>query len=441
MSRLSAIQNRPPKLESPSPLAPGAAGLSCSSGGLPTASGAHPARVAVLVVTWNHSRVIERCLTALDGAETPPGGFRVLILDNASRDGTAERVRAYLRTRSESARRRVQMELRVASRNTGFAGGMNHLLRHALRTGARFVYLLNPDTVVDAQFLRGALRAMADPCVGIVQSLLLLHGAPDRVNSWGNELHWLGFGTVGGHDCPIRGRLARAHLGRREIGYASGAAMLVRAEVFEGVGLFDEKLFAYHEDLELSWRARLAGWRVVLEPDSIVHHDYEFARYRRKFYLAERNRVVVLFSCFQTSTLALLAPALLCAEVGVWLAAMREGWWREKWESYRSLWRAETLRWIRERRRLVAHVRRHPDGALAHAFSARFPGQGGAPRLARWLLLAPLQFYCRTVRTLLSRAYAIRSAWWGRAGEQAPAVPAFPALRTVSGIDRGRQAA
>src|SRR5204862_337230 len=123
----------------------------------------------------------------------------------------------------------------------------------------------------------------------------------------------------------------------------------------ERLGLFNEELFAYHEDLELGWRAHLAGFRVVIEPASRVAHKYEFTRSPRKYYWMERNRALVGLWCYHAGTLALVAPAFVAMEAGLWLFALKTGWWREKAQAYRYL--LEARRWpgfLAERRRVQA---------------------------------------------------------------------------------------
>ena len=96
------------------------------------------------------------------------------------------------------------------------------------------------------------------------------------IHSRGNELHYLGVGFVGGDGEPDRA------LGEEPIAYASGAAVLYRAHGLRDVGLFDPALFMYHEDSDLGWRLRLAGWQSVLAPAAVIYHDYDFTGAARK---------------------------------------------------------------------------------------------------------------------------------------------------------------
>ena len=147
--------------------------------------------------------------------------------------------------------------------NLGFAEGSNVGLRIALAAGARYVVLLNPDTVVEPQWLEELVRsAEVDDTIGVCQSKIYRYPAssPPVINTVGNRLHYTGVGWCGHLDEVDRGQFADDV----EIPYASGAAMLVKSDVVRDIGLLDADLFMYHDDLDWSLRARLRGHRIVL---------------------------------------------------------------------------------------------------------------------------------------------------------------------------------
>lgn len=288
---------------------------------------------SIAIVAYNHRRFLQPCFDALDRAGLDPAATRIILIDNASTDGTAAFVANDLLVGSPSHTRGGLPVVFIASKeNLGFSGGNNLAFARAIADGDRFVYILNPDTEVEPGFLDEAIVAVAsDPGIAIAQSLVLRHGQPGIVNSYGDALHFLGFGYSNGDgrslaDADVAARVA----GRGELAYACGTAALIRVSALEEIGCFQDELFAYCEDVELSWRARLAGYRVVLAPASLVQHKYDFYRSTAKFYLLERNRWLVLLWCYRAPTLALLAPALAAMEVGVWAMALKDGWWREK---------------------------------------------------------------------------------------------------------------
>jgi GT2 family glycosyltransferase len=181
--------------------------------------------------------------------------------------------------------------------------------------------------------------------------------APTLLNTRGNILHVAGFAWVGGHGEPVE---TAAEL--VDVPAASGAALAIRASTFRALGGFTDELFLYGEDVELAWRARMLGLRVVMDPHADVFHDYEFARNDAKHYFLERNRLVFVLSSFSGRLLVLLSPVLIVAELAVALLALRQGWLRQKVRGW--AWCVRHVRWIRRHRRQTQALRRVPDREL-----------------------------------------------------------------------------
>lgn len=361
------------------------------------------ARVSIVVVTYNHRALVGPCVRALERT-VAPAEARLILVDNASSDGTAEEIRReLLAPDGRHTRGGLPVVFHANGENLGFSGGNNLALRQAMAEGDEFAYLLNPDTEVEPGFLDRALEAArADERVAQVQSLLLRLPGGDTVNTWGNAIHYLGFGYAAGDGTPLAAaEAARPLAGVREVAYASGAAALVRLAPLREVGLLDEELFAYHEDLELSWRLRLAGWRVVSAPASRVGHRHQFTRATAKMYFMERNRFLVLAWCYHPATLAVVAPALLAMEVGLWLFAARAGWWREKVRAYRYFLAPGRWAAILRARRRVQALRRIGDREA----TALFVGEVVFPAVSPWMLTAvanPIfKAYWRAARALM----------------------------------------
>ena len=154
---------------------------------------------------------------------------------------------------------------------------------------------------------------------------LRLLDEPEKLNSSGVEVHVSGIGWAGGFGEPAD---SLAEL--RDVPAPSGTAMAVRAETFRELGGFAEELFMYLEDVELGWRARLAGYRVVVEPAADVFHEYDYGRNPRKSYFLERNRLVFVLSAYSARQLVLLAPLLVVTELGMAALALKERWLRDK---------------------------------------------------------------------------------------------------------------
>jgi len=288
----------------------------------------------VVVVAFESGDALTRCLDSLSGQD-------VIVVDNGGGpeiDAAAERARV------------------VHSANDGFGAGCN---RGAHAADADVLVFLNPDTVARPGAVEALARVLEDDSVGVAQARLALLGEPDRLNSAGNVVHVSGLAWPGGY------RDALDTVGeRREIAYASGAALAIRRGLFEELGGFAEELFLYQEDLELCWRVRQRGLRVVVDPDATVLHDYVLERAdRRKEYYLERNRLIFVLTAYSTRLLALLAPVLLAVELGLALVALRQGWLREKVRGW--AWLARNRTWLGRRRRLLQAARLVPDRELS----------------------------------------------------------------------------
>jgi hypothetical protein len=151
-----------------------------------------------------------------------------------------------------------------AKANLGFAGGVNAGIRASM---GRFVCLLNDDAVASAEWLEAAVsRLETDPQIGAV-ACKMVDGKTGDLDSGGNSY------SLWGMAFP-RGRGQRAeHLFEGPPFAFSGGAVILRREALDDVGLFDEWFFAYHEDVDLSYRMRLRGWKIEYEPGSSVRHN------------------------------------------------------------------------------------------------------------------------------------------------------------------------
>lgn len=216
-----------------------------------------PNAVAVVIPSWNSAGLLPRCLDSLEdqGVE-----IELLVVDNGSGDGSVE----LLRERSVP-----HLSL---PRNVGFAAAVN---LGASRVGADAVLALNADTVLGPgclAALHGALAA--DPGLGGVQPRLLqLEGetgdaASARLYSAGQALTRDGRAVEIGAGEEQRPPLLR----RREVFGVCGAACLLRRQLFDQLGGYDESYFAFYEDVDLNVRARIAGWRFEYVPEAVVWH-------------------------------------------------------------------------------------------------------------------------------------------------------------------------
>ena len=189
-------------------------------------------------------------------ASAAPPPFEVLIVDNASTDGSVEAVRAYEREQADAQRRTAFAALRVVETgaNLGFAAGNNAGARMARGSPLAF---LNNDTVVEPDWLARLCAALeSHPEFAIATSRLVFLDDPSIVDSAGDGYLRAGGAFKHGYGGPAAPRLVS-----REVFGACGGAFLIRRPVYEALGGFDERFFMVYEDVDLSYRARLLGHR------------------------------------------------------------------------------------------------------------------------------------------------------------------------------------
>jgi N-acetylglucosaminyl-diphospho-decaprenol L-rhamnosyltransferase len=249
----------------------------------PPAAGAELVpRVRVVVLNHNGGAHVLRCLDALSSTDWPADRLEVVVVDNASTDGSVEQI----------AKEHADVHIVPAGGNFGFPA--NNL---ALRDLAHveYVALVNNDAFVEPGWLGPLVAALeADGRAGAANSLVLFDGREvDTVNNAGNEVLTSGYGRDRGFGSTDLGAFAEP----AELFAWCGAAVLLRPTYLADVGLFDERFFLYYEDTDLSWRGQLRGWRYRFVPESRVRHLHSATSVagsdRHRFY-AERNRLVML---------------------------------------------------------------------------------------------------------------------------------------------------
>jgi GT2 family glycosyltransferase len=210
----------------------------------------------IVVPNWNGIKSLPACLDSLLKQSVEA---HIIVVDNGSRDGSVELLK----------RDYTNVELIEHSENKGYAGGVNPGLRRAIEMGAYCVAPFNNDAVADTDWLKGLVACLEkNPGVGMV-CCKLLDASGEQLDSTGD------YYTSWGLPYP-RGRGEKdltTYDGQPEVFGTSGGASLYRVAMLEAIGLLDEDFFAYYEDVDLSFRAQLAGWTARFEPKSVAYHQ------------------------------------------------------------------------------------------------------------------------------------------------------------------------
>lgn len=209
--------------------------------------------VSIIVVNWNGRQHLETCLSAVAAQQGVQS--ETILVDNGSTDGSVEFVRE----------RFPWVRMVALPTNLGFAAGNNAGVREAR---GRYVAFLNNDTAAEPTWLQ-ALLASVDEAAGfaLITSCIVYMDDPSRIDSAGDGVLRWGGAFKRHHGGPVE--LARESV---EVFAACGGACLMPRRVFEELGGFDEDFFLSHEDVDLSYRARLLGYRVRYAADAVVRH-------------------------------------------------------------------------------------------------------------------------------------------------------------------------
>ncbi len=266
-----------------------------------------PVTVSVVVVNWNGASIIRDCLASLVAQDVSDFELELIVVDNGSRDGSREIIEAQF----------PAIRVIALPENLGFAAGANVGIATSV---GEYVLLINNDARADPGLVQALLdSASGDATVGAVTGMILLEGrfvpaspgaadalvghngeqwiradaGVELVNSTGGELTT----SANGRD---RDWLVPASMLARAAGpvaaFSGGAVLLSRAALDE-VGNFDEELFMYYEDSDLSWRMRRTGWRIVFEPAGRVRHLHAASSgTATEFFLFHNERNRVLFA-------------------------------------------------------------------------------------------------------------------------------------------------
>ena len=216
-----------------------------------------PPRVSVVIVNWNGAKHLPECLAALQ-AQTIRDQMEVVVVDNGSTDGSIDLLQ----------RQAGFVKVLPNTTNLGFAAGCNQGIG---ASSGEFIALLNNDAVVEPTWLEGLVRAIERaPDVGSCTSKILSYDDHNVFDNAGHVVFADGLTRGRGRLEVDRGQFDRVE----EVFCFSGCAALLRRDMLEDVGTFDESFFAYCEDADLGFRARLRGWRCLYVPTAVAYHKF-----------------------------------------------------------------------------------------------------------------------------------------------------------------------
>ena len=235
-------------------------------------------KVYVVIPNWNGEDHIAECL---DSLTKQTQSVKIIVVDNGSSDDSVKIIKDNF----------PAVELLKFPDNAGFAGGVNRGIKEAIKQGAQYIALFNNDAVADKNWLKNLAKAAeSNPKAGIITGKFMrmnkthLDSTGDFYTTWAMPFpRGRNQKDTGQYDTP------------EFVFGASGGASLYRVNMLQKIGLFDEEFFAYFEDVDISYRAQLASWKVWYEPKAIAYHHVgatssklgDFTRYHstKNFYM------------------------------------------------------------------------------------------------------------------------------------------------------------
>ncbi|MFV1917628.1 MAG: glycosyltransferase family 2 protein [Patescibacteria group bacterium] len=308
-------------------------------------------KVSVIILTWNGKEDTTQCLESLGKLSIINYQLSILVIDNASTDGTPKAVKEVFKKISNPPK--LTCKLIVNEKNLGFAEGNNVGMRDALKGGADFIMLLNNDTYVDENLVTDLIRELKKyPKAGVISPKIYFAKGFEYHKKrykkielgrviWyaGGDIDWNNvYGSNHGVDEVDRGQFEKAV----DTDFATGCCMFFKSEVLDKVGLFDSRYYAYIEDADLSQRVKKAGWRVLYTPHAKLWHKVGQALgigSERNDYYITRNRLLFGFRYARLRTkialiresLGLLLKGRKWQKIGIrdfYLGRFGEGSWK-----------------------------------------------------------------------------------------------------------------
>jgi GT2 family glycosyltransferase len=273
------------------------------------------ARTLIIILCYNGVVDTLACLASLRQVTYP--SFDILVVDNASQDGTPEQVRQYF----------PEVAVIETGANLGFAAGNNVGLRYTLEQGYDYALLLNNDTEVAPDFLTHLISAaQQNPEIGVVGPTIYYYDQPDLIWSAGGAINWKAGQTVMYTDAagPQSSEQPRA------VAFVTGCALLISRTAIERAGLLDERFFMYYEETEWCVRVGRAGFTILHVPAAKIWHKIPLnARFDKEYiaYYMTRNRLLFL----QLTQAPLLAwVTALCTDLRTWCSLTLRPKWRHR---------------------------------------------------------------------------------------------------------------
>jgi GT2 family glycosyltransferase len=281
--------------------------------------------ISIIIINWNGKKWLKNCLNSLDGQTYK--NFEIIFVDNASTDDSVEYVRENF----------PKVKIVQNKKNLGFAGGNNIGLKHAK---GDYILLLNNDTWVEKNFLSKFIKSFDEiPNLGSVQSKIALMNTPKKLDAVGSYwtdssfLYYYGYGkdaSLTKYNKPM------------PFFSNKGASMLIRRDLINKIGLFDDDFWCYYEETDFCHRAWIAGYECWYYPKAVAYHavggtSFQLDNAYIQFHNF-KNKMLSFVKNFEARTLAYVLPVFLLLNIALSFLWLFQGKIKHFFALYRAFW-------------------------------------------------------------------------------------------------------
>ncbi len=246
-------------------------------------------QICAIVLNWNNYEDTKNCILSLEKSGLTNG--RIILVDNGSTDESNVRLRSYFG-------QRILIIQNIE--NKGFAAGINVGINVAYKQNYEYFLLVNNDAILDKECLKKLIAAFEEKCeIGITGPRIYYHSKPDVVWQGGGYFNYL----TGGNVVPEKNKKTIKHsIKNKKVSFLTGCVMLIKRNVIEKTGLFNERIYFYEEDVDYCLRAMKSGFTLLYVPEALVWHKVEGIKITEfAFFQRARSRIIVLRDNFNVS--------------------------------------------------------------------------------------------------------------------------------------------
>jgi hypothetical protein len=248
-------------------------------------------KVGVIIVSYNQRNFLKLLFESLSNQSHP--NFCIYFIDNFSHDGSPEY--------AEELCSELKLEAKFfkLSENTGYTGGNNYGVRAAVNDGCNYCLILNSDIELEEKSVESLLKCIkSEPGIAAVGPILLLGGNGNKsatIQEFGATADFRKYKIRKYYSSVLFEYAEKSIPNCLHVNYITGACILLKSSVFNEIGFFDEKYFAYGEEIDLFKRIKEAGFKVLVTKEAKVWHHHDWSPKNKKgyyieYYLIQRNK-------------------------------------------------------------------------------------------------------------------------------------------------------